>query len=324
MLKHVTWAAPILAACTYACPLDAKAVEETIEVSVEVADARGQILRQPIKVTIFRDDSRLRAPFLILNHGRSNDAAKRLSVRASQFAANARYFVSKGYAVFFPVRVGYGATGGPDIENSGPCAAKAYRRVYEAGARQSIAVIEHAKSLPYIDPTRGVVLGQSFGGTNAITLAAKNIPGVLAAVNFAGGGGGRPDTHPEQPCGIDRMTDLFASYGATARIPTLWLYSDNDRYWGPSIPRAWHKAFTDRGGIGERRRDDPNPAGAPDRRPRSGGTGARSRAAGARTPRREVPSRGPVHVSPQRVQNIPLLRGTKTRGGPARFRTCVK
>ena len=71
------------------------------------------------------------------------------------------------------------------------------------------------------------------------------------AVNFAGGGGGRPDTHPEQPCSADRMTELFASYGASARIPTLWLYSENDKYWGAAIPRLWHEAFVDRGGTGQ-------------------------------------------------------------------------
>ena len=74
---------------------------------------------------------------------------------------------------------------------------------------------------------------------------------MLAGVNFAGGGGGRPDTHPEQPCSVERMTQLFASYGATARIPTLWVYSRNDKFWGPELPRVWHKAFTDRGGTGE-------------------------------------------------------------------------
>jgi CubicO group peptidase (beta-lactamase class C family) len=47
------------------------------------------------------------------------------------------------------------------------------------------------------------------------------------------------------------MSELFASYGPTARIPTVWLYSENDRYWGPAIPRAWFKAFVDRGGSGE-------------------------------------------------------------------------
>lgn len=229
----------------------AKIIQEEIDVPVEVADAAGQIVRQPIKVTIFRDDARARSPFLILNHGRSSDAAKRAAIRPAQIAANARYFASLGFAVFFPVRIGHGATGGPDLDASGPCRAKDYRRSYEIGAVQSEAVITRAKSLSYVDPGRGIVLGQSYGGTQAITLAARRIEGVLAAVNFAGGGGGRPVTHPGEPCGVDRMTALFADYGAEARIPTLWFYSENDKYWGRTHPRTWHKAFTEKGGRAE-------------------------------------------------------------------------
>jgi CubicO group peptidase (beta-lactamase class C family)/dienelactone hydrolase len=233
------------------CGAQAKIIQEEIAVPVEVADANGQLVRQPIKVTIFRDDARARSPFLILNHGRSSDPAKRAATRPAQFAANARYFASLGFAVFFPVRIGNGATAGPDLDASGPCRAKDYRRSYEVGVVQSEAVIARAKSLHYVDPAKGIVLGQSYGGTLAITLAAKRIEGVFAAVNFAGGGGGRPLTHPGEPCGIDRMTELFAAYGAEARIPTLWFYSENDKYWGRMQPRKWHKAFTEKGGQAE-------------------------------------------------------------------------
>ena len=198
-------------------PAHTKIIEETIELPVEVVDARRKPLRHTIKVVVFRDDARAKAPFLILNHGRNSDPAKRQAVRAAQFAANARYFVSKGFVVLFPVRIGFGATGGPDVESSGPCAARDYQHAYETGAKQSLAVIAHARTLPYVDAARGIVLGQSFGGTTAIALAAKQIPGVLAAVNFAGGGGGRPDTHPGEPCSIERMTALFASYGDPRR-----------------------------------------------------------------------------------------------------------
>ena len=149
-----------------------------------------------------------------------------------------------------PLRVGYGEKG-PDVEFSGPCGARNYPPVYEAAAVQTLRVIEYAKALHYIDPANGLVVGQSFGGTTAAAIAAKNVAGVKGAVNFAGGGGGRPDTHPEQPCSLDRMTELFASYGATARIPTLWLYSENDKYWGAAIPRVWHKAFVGAGGTGQ-------------------------------------------------------------------------
>jgi hypothetical protein len=34
-------------------------------------------------------------------------------------------------------------------------------------------------------------------------------------------------------------------------VPTLWLYSSNDRFWGPQLPRTWFAAFTEAGGKGE-------------------------------------------------------------------------
>ena len=113
-----------------------------------------------------------------------------------------------------------------------------------------MAVIEYAKTLPYIDPGKGLVVGQSLGGATAIALASKNIPGVMGAVNFAGGGGGNPETQPERPCRDDLLKQLFASYGATARVPTLWLYSENDKYFGKVKPQEWFRAFTERGGSG--------------------------------------------------------------------------
>lgn len=251
MRQRIIFAAMILSAILVACPANARLVEEVLAIPVEVLDAQGKSVRQPITVFVFRDDAKTRSPFLVLNHGRSSESEKRLGVSAAQFAANARYFVERGFAVFVPIRVGYGATGGPDVENSGPCRARRYAPVYAAGAAQTAEVIRHAKSLPYIDPSNGLVVGQSFGGTIAIAIAAKGIEGVKAAINFAGGGGGRPKSHPGEPCSVDRMTALFASYGATARIPTLWLYSENDQYWGAAVPRTWFKAFADRGGVGQ-------------------------------------------------------------------------
>jgi CubicO group peptidase (beta-lactamase class C family) len=231
-------------------PANAKIIQEAIRLPVTIAGVRGRSVNQPIDVTIFRDDDVRRAPFLILNHGRSGDAANRNEVKAAQYAADARYFVSKGFAVFFPVRVGYGAMGGPDVEDSGPCNNKNYPPGFEAAAVQTIRLIEYAKTLPYIDPANGLVVGQSYGGTTAVAVAARNLPGVRGAINFAGGGGGGPETHPRAPCQADRMTELFASYGQTARTPMLWFYSENDQYWGKDIPRLWYKAFIDHGGSG--------------------------------------------------------------------------
>ena len=239
-----------LAAISASYSVNAKMTEEAVELPVEVSDFRGQMVKHRIKLTIIRDDAKVSSPFLILNHGRAITRQKNAARSVASFKSNARYFVSKGFTVFMPLRVGYGETGGPDVEFSGKCDERNYAPAYEAAAMQTIKVIEYVKGLPYIDPANGIVVGQSFGGTTAVAIAAKNIAGVRAAINFAGGGGGRPQTDPEQPCSVERMTALFASYGATTKIPTLWLYSENDKYWGSVIPRTWFDAFVRRGGNG--------------------------------------------------------------------------
>ncbi len=225
-------------------------VTQVIDLPVHVADIKGREFEQTIKVTIIRDDARPKSGFMVMNHGRGVNAEINRNRSVDAYFKNARYFVSKGYAVFLPLRVGYGSTGGPDVEFSGSCQERHYGPVYEAGAVQTIAVINYAKALPYIDPADGIVIGQSFGGTIAIAMAAKKIPGVKAAINFAGGGGGDPVNRPGQPCRPDLLKELFAGYGAAARIPTLWLYSANDRYFGPNYPREWIQAFVGRGGQG--------------------------------------------------------------------------
>ncbi len=229
----------------------AKIIEEAVTLTAEVQDIKGRPHTHPFVVTIYRDDARRqKQPFMILNHGRSAKAADRAKTAVGPYGPNARYFVSKGFAVFLPMRIGYGVTGGPDVEDSGVCQKKIYPPVYEAAAQQSLVVIDYAKAQAYVDPARGLVVGQSFGGTTALVLAGKAIPGVLGAVNFAGGGGGSPTLHPQSPCRTDLLLELYSGYGKTARIPTLWVYSENDQYFGPRYPHDWFDGFIKAGGRG--------------------------------------------------------------------------
>jgi len=228
-----------------------RVVEEVTDLTVTAANARGQSVTHSIKLTIFRDDAVPRAPFLVLNHGRPAKAEDFVKMGRQRYSDNSKYFVTRGFVVLVPTRIGYGITGGEDVENSGGCQAKNYAPVYEAAAQQTLQVLEHARTLPYVDTERGLVLGQSFGGATAIAVAAKNVPGVVAAVNFAGGGGGNPVSRPADPCRPDQLRRLFESLGATARTPTLWLYSENDKYFGKEYPQEWFKAFISAGGRGE-------------------------------------------------------------------------
>ena len=214
----------------FPCPVLAAVIEEVISVPVRVRTITGEKISQPIKVTIFRDDKLAKAPWLVLNHGRPASEADFAGMKRQRYSANSRYFVALGFVVLVPTRVGYGESGGRDVEYSGHCNDKHYPPVYAAGADQTVAVLRAAANLPFVDMSRGIVVGQSFGGTTALTLSTMNVPGLLGAVNFAGGGGGNPATHSANPCSEPRLRALFQHYGTSAKIPSLWLYSENDKY----------------------------------------------------------------------------------------------
>ncbi len=231
--------------------LAAPIVEQTLHVPTRVQQVGAGEVRQDIVVTVVREDVPGRRPILVLEHGRGVDAAARTAVGVQAYPANARYFASRGFAVLIPTRIGYGVSGGPDVEYTGECAAKRYADGVAAAVAQTRQLLDYAARLPYVDADRGIVLGESFGGLVAVAIAASDLHGVIAVISIAGGDGGDSQRHVDQPCRPDLMADAFARYGQTNRLPTLWLYSANDRLWGRTYPRQWFAAFKSAGGRGE-------------------------------------------------------------------------
>jgi len=227
----------------------AEIVEEVIEVPVSVKTIDGEAVDQDIVVTVFRDDRRRRAPYLVLHHGRPARQADFEQMGRQRYTGNSRYFVARGFVVLVPTRVGYGASEGPDVEYTGPCDKRNFAPAFAAVAEQTAAALRAARDLPYVDLSRGIVVGQSFGGMGALASAARGLPGLAGAVNFAGGAGGNPAARPENPCSAHRLAAQFKAYGARAKVPTLWLYSENDRYWGAALPQTWFDAYVGAGGT---------------------------------------------------------------------------
>ncbi len=223
-------------------------IEDVVQIPVEVADEFNRKHQQTITVTIFRDDVREKSPFLVLNHGRAGTPEERLKLGRARYTVNSQHFVARGFTVFVPTRMGYGVSGGPEMEDTGACNNRNYPRGFEAAALQTLAVLNYAKSLPYVDGSRGLLVGQSFGGATSIALAAKNLDGVKGAINFAGGSGGNPIGRPENPCSPASLARTYAEYGKAAKTPTQWLYSENDKYWGKQLPREWFEGFVKQGG----------------------------------------------------------------------------
>lgn len=232
----------------------ARIIEEIIEVPVSVSNSNftnNPKFEQKITVTIWRDDAIKKAPYLLFSHGRAGTDQERGKFGRSSEKRNSEYFVSKGFTVILPTRIGYGVSGGPDADYSGACGNKNYLEARKAAIDQSKQVLNHVFDFSYIDKTKGIVVGQSVGGFTTIGLSAENISGLKGAINFAGGDGGDPIKSAEKPCGDYLIKDTFAKYGASNKVPTLWLYSVNDKFWGEQLPKDWFAAFQKAGGKGQ-------------------------------------------------------------------------
>ena len=232
----------------------ARIIEEIIEVPVSVSNSNfsnNPKFEQKITVTIWRDDSVKKLPYLLFSHGRAGTDQERGKFGRSSEKRNSEYFVSKGFAVILPTRIGYGVSGGPDADYSGACGNKNYLEARKVAIDQSKQVLNHVFDFSYIDRTKGIVVGQSVGGFTTIGLSAENISGLKGAINFAGGDGGDPIKSAEKPCGDYLIKDTFVNYGASNKVPTLWLYSVNDKFWGEQLPKDWFAAFQKSGGKGQ-------------------------------------------------------------------------
>ena len=232
--------------------LAADLFETVAQVPVTVPLLKGGTRSGNMIVTHFRPKGPGPFPLVVMSHGRAGDAAGRAKPERQRFMGVTRYWIARGFAVVVPTRLGYGATGvEPDTEFSGKCEDKSYGSMAEGSSRQIRAAVTFAATLPFVDTQRIVLMGQSVGGLATTVATGKGIPGVVAAINFAGGSGGMPKVTPGKPCGPERLADIYRVAGRSAKAPMLWVYSENDQYWGAQIPRDWHKAYTGAGAKAE-------------------------------------------------------------------------
>lgn len=180
-------------------------------------------------MTVYTPDGPGPFPLAVMNHGSTSDLPPADQPRY-HLTFSAYYFLSRGYAVALPMMRGYAGSGGHihahgcDFAATGLEAAKDIR-----------AVIGYLKQQPYIDGSRIVVAGQSFGGWNTLAFGTLNEPGVKGLVSFAGG-------MKASDCrDSDRALIAAAgALGARASIPSIWFFGDNDALFAPPV---WHAMF---------------------------------------------------------------------------------
>jgi dienelactone hydrolase len=197
-------------------------------------------------------------PLVIMNHGISLNANERVLFPTVEYRDAAFWFARRGNFVISPVR--YGATSLDDKDRGlfgavfaqvGNCEDPNFLGPGLAIATLNEWVIEYMSKKKIIAPARVVVVGQSGGGWGSIALGSQNPPSVRAIITFAAGRGGRVDGKPNNNCAPDKLVEATAYFGRTARVPMLWIYAENDTYFGPALTKRMNEAFTDAGGNAE-------------------------------------------------------------------------
>ena len=217
---------------------------ETISIPMTLSERRGVMHEVQLEATLYRPSAAGSHPVIIFNHG--STGAGRVSPRATvTYAETARFFVEHGLAVLVPMRRGRGASGGEYLERYDCDAA-----VLSAGVDRAVAdldaVMTFVAQQPWADTTRLVLGGMSRGGLLSIVYASSRRSGARGVINYAGGW-----TVERCDARLGFHERMLAEAGRASTLPTLWLYAENDRNYGPGAIHAYHRAFTRAGGTAD-------------------------------------------------------------------------
>ncbi|MFM0282935.1 prolyl oligopeptidase family serine peptidase [Paraburkholderia sediminicola] len=203
--------------------------EQIIRVPV---DAAGTVT---LETTIYKPDGPGPFPMIVFNHGKIPGDPR--TQERSDPLPFAREFVRRGYVVVAPNRQGFGHSGGTyqqdgcDVERNG---------VGQAG--DVAATIDFMSKQPYVDATHIVVAGTSHGGLATMAYGPEAAPGVRALINFSGGL--RQDACADWQ---GNLTRAFGAYGEKTKVPSLWLYGDNDSVWTAPLVAGMYAAYSAHG-----------------------------------------------------------------------------
>jgi len=215
--------------------LDARLNEQVV--MIPAVDGQQHV---ELQTTIFKPPGEGPFPLVLMNHGK--EPGNPHYQKRDRFIFMSREFVKRGYAVAIPMRKGFAKSTG-DYSDYG-CNMTGNGQLQADDLQNALSYLSQQS---WVDKTRIVVAGQSYGGLATIAFGTRNFPGVRGLINFAGGlrtSGGSCQWQ-------STLTDAFASYGAKSTLPSLWFYGQNDSYFNPEVASKLYNAYISTGGHAE-------------------------------------------------------------------------
>jgi len=217
---------------------------------------QAPFIQQPLRILLPSDLGTLEAllirpsapgryPLALMSHGSPRTGSERPEMTPLGMLPQALEFARRGWATLIVMRRGYGNSDGGWAEGFGSCGNANYLASGKTSAADLKLSLEFVSHRPDIDPTRMIAVGVSAGGFATVALTADPPPGLVAAISFAGGRGSQ---QADEVCQPVREIDAFRAFGKTSRVPMLWVYAENDHFFGPALSQQFRDAFIAGGG----------------------------------------------------------------------------
>jgi dienelactone hydrolase len=194
-----------------------------------------------LETTVYKPEGNGPFPLVVINHGKSYGEAREQK-RYRAYAAS-KEFVRRGYAVAIPMRLGFAKSDGSYYQTGCDLTKDGYKQ------SESIdAAIRELVKLPYVKSDKILIVGHSYGGFISMGFAATNpSPYIKGVINFSGG-----LKKSSGSCLWDlSLMKAFTEYGQKTKVPSLWLYSENDSLFSPDLVKRLQRSYAAGGAKAE-------------------------------------------------------------------------
>jgi dienelactone hydrolase len=199
-----------------------------------------------------------RLPIALITHGQVKEAEKREAVEPRHFLQVARDFARRGWLAAGVIRRGFGRSQGTAPYVLRGCRDGDVVTPMDDQTDDLEAALKVIGQRPDADASTVVAFGVSVGGAAVLNLAARQPEALRAVINMSGGIRFMPRPNGEPAaCTAEELIPFFASLGKRSRLPTLWLYAENDTLFPGNYVRQLHEAYVAAGGRADFHMFDP-------------------------------------------------------------------